>query len=1071
MILLIVNSFFISRIINLFPIQFGEVVRFIGNLKFFLGIAVALFWVQVLTAAPDFNFYHYGVGKGLPTELVKCAAQDQYGYIWVGTDEGLARFEGKRFTPVQNFPGGNYIKDICFYNDSLWVASDQGVYAFDPSKGAAVSAFIPFEKQGIQYPKQFFELANGELWLSMQQGVAQKVKNGWEQIPNEQPEVSGHFLRSMQPFELNGLNYVISFEGNVFVADGGTMVQAMGVSIDADVFAVYQVSANEVWVGTSSGIKQLTVDPSGHFNLSEIGYLSGVSSIVSFSEDYVLVGTWKDGLYLVDRIRGNYVDRVQNYPYGNVNDLLVDRSGEVWVVSDGGLVLGVVPPFKRFQLNDRNEEGYVSAVGVGRDGGVFALEMNLLYNVRSMLSSTTQILPFRKQGAYLLSVVGDYNSLWVGNSEGQVFHFKDGVQKAEIQLDKYRRSMYNGLSDGAGGAYFVCADVSGLYHISNEYKIEILGQDEFGDAQPTAMTRITPNLFWITTNKAPEMLFEFNNSTGEFRNVTPSLLDNMPAQFAVHDITLDASGNAYLASDVGLLRFNGTGLSGLWNFTDQDSTNLVKAVSVDNTGMVWLADQDGVIGFDPESNYWARYDVESGLPSTSISFRGIKSSQNGEVWVATSSGLAYINNAEYRVETTAKPDLAGINIDGQSWTLDVKKWPDLKPSSHFELKLSTAAYPGDQVTYRYRKSHKDGMSPWIRTIDPSIIVGNFMVGTNSIEIQARKAGGFHWSDSLVIECTVDKYWFQKWKNWLLMLVVLIVIVYMIVKANTERLKRERDRLNLMVTERTAEVEQQKEELLEKNQQIESSLKYAETIQQAILPEIAQVKQLLPDSFVMYQPRDIVSGDFYWVANVAEGKLVIAADCTGHGVPGALMSMISVQLLNKLIFGDKVTEPSALLTRLHNEIRKELKQEKSSGNRDGLDVSVVLIDESNQTLTFAGARNPLIMIHQQELLEYKGAARSVGGGGFMQDKLPAFESHVVSYTKGDMIYLFSDGYQDQFGGKRDRKFKVGPFKALLVEAAAQPVDHQLNLLRRTLKSWMDASDADQTDDILIVGIRL
>jgi len=282
-----------------------------------------------------------------------------------------------------------------------------------------------------------------------------------------------------------------------------------------------------------------------------------------------------------------------------------------------------------------------------------------------------------------------------------------------------------------------------------------------------------------------------------------------------------------------------------------------------------------------------------------------------------------------------------------------------------------------------------------------------------------------------------------------------------VKERTDELntKNEELRQNLHV------VNLQRSELSDKNIEITASLNYAQRIQQTILPQLSTIQAILPESFVLFMPRDIVSGDFYWFSAKGEKVLIIAADCTGHGVPGAFMTMIGNQLLYDIIENRQITEADQILTHLHRAIRKTMKQDET-GNREGMDVSLVVIDKEKKTMDFAGAKNPIIYIQNGQMHHIKGDRIAIGGEIHNQTKF--FNKHTIDISVPTTFYLFSDGYQDQFGGKEDRKFMLPKMKELFLKIHQEEMPTQKHILENTLKEWIAEASEKQIDDVLIIG---
>ncbi|TAE19907.1 MAG: GAF domain-containing protein [Bacteroidetes bacterium] len=273
-----------------------------------------------------------------------------------------------------------------------------------------------------------------------------------------------------------------------------------------------------------------------------------------------------------------------------------------------------------------------------------------------------------------------------------------------------------------------------------------------------------------------------------------------------------------------------------------------------------------------------------------------------------------------------------------------------------------------------------------------------------------------------------------------------------------------------VAKRTQELKEQKELVEHKNANIIASITYAQRIQQAILPLPEYLTRLIPEHFVLFQPKDIVSGDFYYLQEKEEKIVLAAIDCTGHGVPGAFMSMLGSETLNEIIQNKGILEPDQILNELHKSIRKALKQ-KETDNRDGMDLSMIVWDKANKVVYFAGAKNSLIYIQNGELKQIKGNIFPIGGE--QKEANRVFTKHTIDLLPDSptSFYLFSDGYQDQFGGEHNKKFSIGQMKTLFLEIHQQDMDKQQERLKKVLQKWMNKGKESQIDDVLLIGCRL
>lgn len=280
----------------------------------------------------------------------------------------------------------------------------------------------------------------------------------------------------------------------------------------------------------------------------------------------------------------------------------------------------------------------------------------------------------------------------------------------------------------------------------------------------------------------------------------------------------------------------------------------------------------------------------------------------------------------------------------------------------------------------------------------------------------------------------------------------------------EKVNRE---LEQKVRERTLELRKQKDLVDEKNQHIMASVRYAQTIQNAALPSKENIHNILEDFFVLYLPRDVVSGDFYWTHQISEDEYLIAAvDCTGHGIPGAFMSMIGINLLNRIV-SEETYSPAKILSLLHSNIQEVLKQKKT-GNRDGMDMALCLVNKKEKTLTYAGAKNPLLFLKDGEITKIRGSRHGIGGAE--QDADLHFEEHTISFKDAPVkFYIYSDGFVDQFGGPENKKFLQKRFSTQIENIQHTPMEAQGDQLRNIMLQWMGTTP--QVDDILVIGFEL
>ena len=295
--------------------------------------------------------------------------------------------------------------------------------------------------------------------------------------------------------------------------------------------------------------------------------------------------------------------------------------------------------------------------------------------------------------------------------------------------------------------------------------------------------------------------------------------------------------------------------------------------------------------------------------------------------------------------------------------------------------------------------------------------------------------------------------------------LLILIVFLLVMTQTRTLIKTRK----LLTEKEQAlklIELQKFELELKDKDITDSLIYAQRIQEALLPSESYFRKHFSDSFILFKPKNIVSGDFYWIGEKGEKVFVVAADCTGHGVPGALMSMIGLKIIEKTINEDNIEIPSMILEVMNKGLEKTFSREKNIGTiiRDGMDIGLCVINRKRKKLQYAGAFLPLYLIREGNLVEISADKIIIG----MNPEGLSYLDHEINLLDDDIFYIFSDGYVDQFGGSENKKFMYRRFRYLLMTIHNFPVNDQKAILEENIKTWM--GNNEQVDDMMVIGFR-
>jgi serine phosphatase RsbU (regulator of sigma subunit) len=488
------------------------------------------------------------------------------------------------------------------------------------------------------------------------------------------------------------------------------------------------------------------------------------------------------------------------------------------------------------------------------------------------------------------------------------------------------------------------------------------------------------------------------------------------------------------------------------------------------------------------------------------------------IWFSNSKGLYNFNfSKKFVYNTTYSTILNKISITGDSVIYFGNNIEEIEKSDHnifdfayndIVFEYSSPYFVQEQNTlYSYRLiGESEKWSSW--TSETKANFTNLDEGDYLFEVKAKNIYNIQ-SSVAKFSFTVKPPWYRTSWAFILFGLLAIASIIAIVKINTKRLIAEKVRLEKIVAERTTEIraknvelEQQKEEIIAQRDEIEKqrdhvikqkdeiekqrdqiaeqqksimdSIHYAKRIQSALLPPTDLLLSFLPEHFVLFRPRDIVSGDFYW-AYKRDNKIVIAAaDCTGHGVPGAFMSMLGMAFLNEIV--NKLDEVHAhlILNELRKNVKKSLRQTgKDNEAKDGMDISLCIIDFENMQLEFAGAYNPLYLIRNKDVETFKADRMPIGI--YIKEK-ESFTNNTAQLQKGDCLYIFSDGYVDQFGGPNGGKLMSAKFKDVLLEVHQFDPNDQKQKLNDFIENWIAHTDSKgekfhQIDDMLVIGIRI
>ncbi|MGD0581439.1 MAG: SpoIIE family protein phosphatase [Bacteroidales bacterium] len=834
-----------------------------------------------------------------------------------------------------------------------------------------------------------------------------------------------------------------------------------------------------------------------------------------------LLGTGQDGIFIIDKDH-KFIGKWDNMTTDMADNAIMtmyigeNPSSELWFATLGNISKAYVGiPYT--EISDRTGSiGGINSVAYF-DGSVFLSSDNGLF--RSYLNSNG-IMAFRRVANINLEVYplnigkfGDKKFLLAGSKLGLYQLFSNGSILKVDEVMKYTADFKKSIlsirsilqSEKFPDRFYLGMETKGI--VIAEYN----GKDWSFIKQVKSV--IKGNISSMVENEAGDVFIFTANPTSILRLAAN---DTVPTEFSSRDGLPETTINAIskIKRDIvastakGLFRFNNENHQ--WVLYDELVGGYSKDINCrdltqDSDGDFWLAtleDRIREILFRKDSTGLKMYKGPLNL-LPDVDKGDFKYFEN-KYWMSKSKSVYVIDkNKIFYPKPEISALLTKIVIGGDSLLMNstfFRTLPDGKNVASLDNRAKTIPqikfnynsvsfswtmpfYVDEESTlYSYKLDGFDkSWSKWEKVFYKDYT--NLPFGKYTFRIKARTATGIE-SKEASYEFNILKPWYFTTVMIILYFIGFVVLIIVIIMAYTRKLKNENIRLEGIVAERTAVVVKQKEEL-------ESSIHYASRIQMALLPSEAILKENLKNYFILFKPRDIVSGDFYWMTKKGERLYIVAADCTGHGVPGAFMSLLGMSFLDEII--DKVGSPRAdqILSELRLHVTESLKQ--SGGDdeaKDGMDMALLVIDFNVSRIEFSGAYNPCFRVrkmteeetrifHDEDmempdgsmsngkyLLETIYASKMpIGISSRMNEKFVFYDWNL---EKGISYYLFSDGYIDQFGGEHGRKFMKKNFKKLILDIQDYPMNRQKELLDQNLKDWMGHSP--QIDDILVMGLR-
>ncbi len=683
----------------------------------------------------------------------------------------------------------------------------------------------------------------------------------------------------------------------------------------------------------------------------------------------------------------------------------------------------------------------------------------------------------------MLIIGGEFNLYVLDNNKIKTFETNSIVTK--VYESKYHNKIFVGVGDGI----YMCNISNGEFAIENKIKIKDRIYDIIEDS--------TGNI-WLTTgnNELIKVSITGNDTIVKYYNQDRGF----PQPEDLN--TLKYHDDIYFSTKKGLFQYNNQSDSiispkHLDSLLQNELIAVNKLVCKDEN--IWLISYHGKRNMikQYEKNNKSFINLSTGykrLPESVINT--IFLDTDNILWIATSEGLfTYNPNTKVKYDDPFHTLIRKVYIGQDSIIYYGNRLVNKKQidpildygNNGITFHYSATSYIEESENqYSYvLEGFNEATNTWSNwSTETKKEYTNLREGKYTFKVKARNIYDNE-SSIATYSFEIEPPWYRTIFAYIGYFVLLVILIYIIVKLNIRRLQADKERLEGIVKERTAEVVQQKDKILKQHVEITSSIKYAKRIQRALLPPDKLMHSRLPNHFVLFKPRDVVSGDFYWMKQEGDLTLITAADCTGHGVPGAFMSMLGMAFLNEIVKNGGVLTAGKILTKLRQKVKTSLRQTGKEGEaKDGMDIAFCVIDQKTRNLQFAGAYNPLFLIRSidQPEPENMDNVKTVSSDThtlyeIKADKMPIgihvsekeeFTNVQLNLLKNDTIYMFSDGYADQIGGPKNRKFMSKHFKSLLLEVQKENMEQQKNVLNLTIENWKGTHE--QVDDIVLIGIK-
>ncbi len=1045
---------------------------------------VLLFFTCVFGYTQQNRIVHFNTNSNLSESFIYSIVQDSSGYLWVSTSNGIFQYNGINFKYYSHdeLVNDNFITTSCVFDKKVWLGHRTGGITEIGNHG-----FVPYT-------------INDSLMSSIVAFAADKNGGFWA------ASYSDGLFNLSDP--LNPIHY--RFEDEYFTVQDFCFIDPNTLLVGADdgVFLCKISENNEILV------KKRIVDIPG----------VRIPSILQLSEEDFIVATEDNGIYwLIMSGRAEMVSNLvssEELQNNIVTTLLLDSQWNLWIGTMGGGLLKLSDVLGKRKSDSKAEWfsdeslNHVNYLYEDRDENIWVGGYGTGLSKISRNPFEWNAVDFYGNKENVVALTFGSDTKWVATTSRLVC-----LNNANKTVRSYP------IQPLIGGAEVVDIQLTGkqtLWIATTEkglYKLDLLTNsvkpiflsDGILENKITDIEYSKDNL-WVGTRKGLACL-DLNSQAVKWYTINHG---NLPHN-VINDIYSDEDGNVWVSTPSGVISFNSEGKFSRVDIPQYDNVAIVNSMVRDQSGTLWVAtngngvfkvEQDSSICLQEEQGLFSNYCYEliadkhgyiwvvhkegiSRIHSEVLAVRSIYQyaglgkddrlnknaclmDNDGFIWFGTNRGVLSYNPEWENVKLFA-PIINLISLKVNGVKTDIRKKIKLKPGTYsldFNFIGINLKEP-EKVKYQYRlkgyNNEWSGISEESKALFNGVGSGKYL-----FELNASSGDGVTTSTPFSFQVVVKKPFWLYWWSYPILILFFIVLFYAFVRRREYILVKDNLRLEQGVKDRTIEIERQKDKIARqrdlikiKNRDITDSIKYASTIQSAIFPSETILKEALPEHFLINKPKDIVSGDFCWYTKT-RGKYVVAVtDCTGHGVPGSIMSMLGITLFNEVVNNLGITDSSEILELMRTKVISALNQHhKESPSYDGMNVGLIVIDPGKSTIQFSGAFHNLIQVRDGGLDIIRAERTPIG---YTPLEMPAFASHEIKLHSGDMFYLFSDGYQDQFGGEKDKKFTNKRLLMLLNEINQRSVSEQKLILETELKHWM--AGYEQTDDIILLGFRV